>query len=154
MKIKNRKSILLAFCLLLAITGCKTVAMFDQYAYTQTTSLKIDVLNLIDKSTEPYSSHVKECETVISDLMKMREYEKHRPNDNITFKMWDKMIDSTGKDGIIGSYITNWKADEKESPVFISEAKKIMIQGFDFIAELESKKIKPENGGVQNFIKK
>ncbi len=80
MKIKNHKLKLLAFCLLLTIWGCKTMAMFDQYAYTQTTSLKVDVLNLIDKSNEPYSSHVKECEIVISDLMKMREYEKHRPN--------------------------------------------------------------------------
>jgi hypothetical protein len=118
------------------------------------TFLKVDVLNLMDKSTESYSTYTKDCETVIAGLLKMREYEKHRANDIITFKMWDKMIDSTGKKGIVGSYITNWKTDDKEKPVFIQEAKKIVGQGFDFIAELESKKIKPDNAGVQTYMNK
>jgi hypothetical protein len=84
----------------------------------------------------------------------MREYEKHRPNDNITFKMWDKIIDSTGRNGIVGTYITNWKADDMETPKFIYDVKKLIVPGFDYIADLESKKIKPENVGVQSFIKK
>lgn len=154
MKNKNFRNLLLIFFLVTGLWGCRTIALFDQYAYTQTTSLKVDALSLIDKSTDSYTSHTKDCEVLISNLLKMREYEKHRANDLITFKMWDKMIDSTGHKGIVGSYMTNWKTDDKEKPVFIQEAKKIVGQGFDFIAELESKKIKPDNAGVQSYMNK
>lgn len=153
MKKKNALKLLISG-LALCLWGCRTIALFDQYAYTQATSLKVDVLNLMDKSVDSYTLHTKECETVISGLMKMREYEKHRTNDIITFKMWDKLIDSTGQKGMVGSYITGWKADDKEKTVFIQEAKKIVGQGFDFIAELESKKIKPDNAGAQSYISK
>ena len=117
-------SLVLAICITLSLGACKTIANFDQYAYTQATSLKIDVLDLMDKSTESYTVHVKDCEKTIADLLKLREYERHRTNDIITYTMWDKMIDSTGQKGIVGSYFTNWKADDKEGKVFIAEAKK------------------------------
>ena len=148
------KTILFTLGLVLSLSSCKTIANFDQYAYTQSTSLKVDVLNLMDKSTESYATQTKDCEKTIADLLKLREYEKHRPNDIITYKMWDKMIDSTGQKGIVGSYFAAWKADDKEGKVFIQEAKKIVTQGFDFIAELESKKIKPGDAGVTNFLNK
>lgn len=150
---KNVRTILLSLCICVSLSCCKTIAGFDQYAYTQATSLKVDVLNLADKTTGSYAAHVQDCEKVISDLLKLREYEKHRPKDIITYTMWDKMIDSTGQKGIVGAFFAKWKEEDKQRPVFISDAKKIIAQGFDLISELESKKIKSDNDRVQTFIK-
>ena len=150
----NYKSLSTALGITLCIWACKTIASFDQYAYTQETSLKVEALSLMDKSADSYTLHVSDCETIVSDMLKMREYEKHRPKDVITFKMWDKLIDSTGQKGIVGSYLSKWKTDGTEKPVFILEAKKIAGQGFDLIMELESQKIKPDNASVQSFITK
>lgn len=145
---------LYSFLLLFLLAGChRLIAPFDQYAYTQTTSLKVDVLNLMDKSTEPYAKHEKEAEEVVSKLMKIIEYEKHRPNDGITVKMWNKMIDETKQKGIIGSYLQSWKKNGTKSEVMVTEYKPQISEGFDKIAELEAKKIKASDPGVQNFLK-
>ena len=85
----NYKSLLVAITLTLCIWACKTIASFDQYAYTQDSSLKIEVLNLMDSSASSYNSQANNCQKVITDLLKIREYEKHRPKDGITFKMWE-----------------------------------------------------------------
>ncbi len=129
------------------------ISPYDQYAYTQTTSLKVDVLNLIELSTEPYSSHEKEVEQVVSGLKKAIEYEKHRPKNDITLKMWQKMIDSTAQKGIVGSYLSSWKRTGTKSTALIAEFTPLAAKGFDLIAELESKKIQDSNAGCFQFPK-
>jgi hypothetical protein len=138
------------------LTGCNKglIATYDQYAYTQTTALKVDVLNLIDKSTESYSKHVTEVEAVTSDLKKILEYEKHRPLDGITLRMWQKMIDETGEGGIVGRYLKDWKEHDKKLPDMANEYKGQVAEGFDMIAELETKKIKSSDSKVQTFLNK
>lgn len=145
---------LYSFLFLVLLSGCnRLIAPYDQYAYAQTTALKVDVLNLIDKSTEPYTQHEKEAEEVVSKLMKIIEYEKHRPNDGITVRMWNKMIDDTKQKGIIGSYLQSWKTSGQKSKVLINEYKPQVGEGFDKISELEAKKIKASDAGVQTFLK-
>jgi len=155
MKIEKMLKSMMVLAFIAIFNSCgSTIALFDQYAYTQTTSLKVDVLNLMDESSEAYTSHETEVATVVSDLMKMREYERHRPKDQITYAMWNKLIDSTGQKGIVGSYMAKWKADGTEKPAFITDAKSQVSEGFDYIAELESSKIKSTDSGPQNFLTK
>jgi hypothetical protein len=137
--------------------GCATISPFDQYAYVQVTSVKVDVLDLMDKSGEPYANHEKAVEEVNSKLFKIIEYEKHRPKNQITIKMWDKLIriDSLGRvdeTTMIPSYWKKWKKDGKEGKFFIEEAKGQVGTGFDLIAELESNKIKAADAKVSSFI--
>ena len=142
---------------LLAIVFCSCghyISTYDQLAYTQTTSLKVDVLNLMDESSEPYSSHAKEVDAVVLNLRKAMEYEKHRPNNDITVKMWGKMLDSTAQKGIIGSYLASWKKSGTKSQTLIDEYKPLAAEGFDLIADLESHKIKAGDGSVTSFLNK
>jgi hypothetical protein len=158
MRIRSRDyrlQFLSGFIISILLWGCgNTIALFDQYAYTQTTSIKIDVMNLMDKSNESYTTHLNDVNTVVSEVMKMKEYEKHRGNDLITYKMWNVLLDSTGQKGMIGKYLVKWKADDKEHAAFITDAKGLVSQGFDYIAELESKKLKSSDSNVQSFLTK
>ena len=156
-----KRSTFKLFCLLattaLVAAGCATISPFDQYAYVQVTSVKVDVLDLMDKSDEPYTSHEKDIEEVNSKLFKIIEYEKHRPKNQVTIKMWDKLIkiDSLGRvdeSAIISSFWKKWKKDGKEGSFFIEEAKGQVGNGFDLIAELESNKIKAADAKISSFI--
>ena len=151
--ISKRLLIVLVSCGLLS--GCAHyISTFDQLAYVQTTSLKVDVLNLIDASTESYTSHKQEVDDVVSKMMKAIEYEKHRPKNDITIRMWNKLIDSTKQKGIVGSYLASWKRTGTKSQVLIDEFKPLASEGFDLIAELEAQKIKPSDAGISKFLNK
>ena len=130
------------------------MSTYDQFAYTQTTSLKVDVLNLIDESTEPYSSHAKDVDNVVTNLRKAMEYEKHRPKNDITLKMWNKMLDSTAQKGVIGSYLASWKKNGTKSQALIDEYKPLAAEGFDLISELEAQKIQASDAGITKFLNK
>ena len=74
-------------------------------------------------------------------LIKIYEYEKNRPKNEITVKMWEKLMNENGH--LLGGFLLKWEQQGKQSEVFITESKKIIGPAFDQIAQLESKKIKP-----------
>lgn len=127
----------------LALVACNTISYFDQYAYVQSTSIKVDVQNLIDMASEDYKSHEKEVKEVDTKIQKIYEYEKNRPKNEFTTKQWEILKDTT-KD-LYGGFIVMWRKNSKVGKTFI-ENKKIQIgKAFDQISQLESKKIKPSN---------
>lgn len=128
--------------LLIILSGCSTISQFDQHAYIQTTSVKVDALRLMNLATENYSLHVVEVNFVTTQIDKAYEYERNRPKNELTLKLWDKLRDTSGH--LFGGFIQRWNKDEKLSPVFIRESKKQVSEAFDIIAQLESKKIKPK----------
>lgn len=129
------------FVLLLTVTGCSTISKFDQYSYTQATSLKVDVLNVMGQATEPYTTHRTDVLRVQTAIDKMYEYEKNRPNNGVTEKMWGVVRDSTGH--LFGSFIKRWQKENTLDATFIKESKLLVSQSFDQISQLESGKIKP-----------
>jgi len=138
--ISNRTINTSIIVLLLSYASCVSISSFDQYAYAQTTSLKVDALNIMDLAKEDFSTHqpvVKEFQT---KLRKVYEYEKNRPKNDITIKLWDKLIDPAGH--LLGGFLTRWEAEKKLNPAFITEEKKLVDKAFDQVSGLESKKIK------------
>lgn len=131
--------------LFLSFQSCGSlISSFDQYSYTQTTSIKVDAMNLMDLANEDYQLHEKDIATVQTELKKIYEYEKNRPKNEITTQMWKKILDSSGH--LFGGFITRWKAEKKLNRVYIEDKKNDEIgPAFDQIAELESKKSKPTN---------
>ncbi len=137
------------------LPGCNHyISPYDQFAYSQTTALKVDVLTLIDESTDTYLSHEDEVNEVVSKMRKAIEYEKHRPKNDITIRMWNKLLDSTAQKGIVGSYLASWKRTGTKSTALINEFKPLAAEGFDLIAELEAQKIQSTNPGILNFLNK
>lgn len=124
---------------IIAMVGCATISPFDQYAYAQTTSLKVEAMNLMDKATDDYKNHVAEVDDVNTKFQKAYEYEKNRPKNEITTKMWALMMSDSAH--LYGGFVKFWKEQNRVSKAFIAEAKEQVAQNFDRIAELESKKI-------------
>ncbi len=141
MKFYVRISVCIFLCSLLY--SCATISGFDQYAYTQATSIKVDALNVMGMANEDYANHVQNVSAVHTEMQKIYEYEKNRPRNTITTKMWAKMLDTTGH--LYGGFIQRWKNQGKLSAAFIENEKDLIAQSFDQIAGLESKKIKPSS---------
>lgn len=55
----NRIRNIATIFLLLSFIGCAAISSFDQHAYSQTTSLKVDALNIMDLAKDEYSAHEK-----------------------------------------------------------------------------------------------
>ena len=138
----TRSSIVIAFLVL--TYGCNLfklgISSFDQYAYVQTTSIKVDALNLMDSAINDYATQVTSVASVQTNLQKLYEYEKSRPKNELTVKQLDILMDTTG--GLFGGFIVRWKKEKKFGKAFIVETKKQVGMAFDQIALLESKKNK------------
>lgn len=137
----SKKLFLISF--FISVFGCASISQFDQYAYVQTTSLKVDALELMELAVEDYEKHAEKVMKLKSDIQKVYEYEKNRPKNEITVKMWEKLMNENGH--LLGGFLLKWEQQGKQSEVFIRESKKIIGPAFDQIAQLESKKIKPSD---------
>ncbi|MDR6941446.1 hypothetical protein [Mucilaginibacter pocheonensis] len=134
-------SLKLLLPLFLLFSCSPTISTFDQTAYMQVTSLKVDALNLMDKATESYTAHESEVKTIQLAIDKAIEYDKHRPHNEITINMWTILNNPEGH--LFGGFLVKWKKEGKCNEVYIVDKKKQIGNSFDQIAELESKKTKP-----------
>lgn len=152
--IKKTKQFYLAVlaAVLLSLAGCKSlITTYDAYSYTQLASLKVEVVNMMQKATDDYSNHAAEVEAVSVKLQKAFEYDTHKPKNAVMAKMWQFLYDallSEDMEGIAGrqhkkGFFSNWRESKMKSPVFVEEARKSIIAPmFDLLLELESKKLK------------
>ncbi len=140
-KIISKRSLVAAFIIvLLGYSGCVTISPFDQYAYAQTTSIKVDALNLMDLANDDFSKHQSGVIEFETKLRKVYEYEKNRPKNEISVKLWDILIDTSGY--LLGGFLSRWKKENKLNVAFINNEKDLVGKAFDQISGLESKKIK------------
>lgn len=142
----------LSLVVLVAFASCRSIALFDQYAYVEATSIKVDALHLIDHSVEPYSENSKEIDALNLKIEKIFEYEKHRTNNETSAQLWS-LLKNPDKN-LLGGYLKKWQSDGKLNKAFSQEAKVQISEAFDIIIELESKKIKPSDDVVVNFLNK
>ncbi len=126
--------------LILFAFSCATISTFDQHSYIQTTSIKVDALEIMDLAKEDYSMHERSVKEFQNKLQKIYEYEKNRPKNEVTIKLWDILLDTNGH--LLGGFINRWQKEKKLNETFIVEAKKLIGKSFDQISGLESKKIK------------
>jgi hypothetical protein len=125
---------------LIVLTACTTISPFNEYAYQQDVSLKVDSLALISKSDEPYMDHVSEVESLKARCLKAYEYAKGLPKNEITTKQWEVITDSNG--GSLFAYFQLWKAEGKVRPAEVKDAQEQLTEHFDQIIGLESGKVK------------
>ncbi|GGB96473.1 hypothetical protein GCM10011325_24740 [Dyadobacter sediminis] len=125
---------------MMAATGCSTISRFDQYSYTQSTSLKVDAVNLMSNATQPYESHRDEVARMKTAIDKMYEYEKNRPKNLVSEKMWLVVRDSSGHS--FGGFLKRWQTEKTLNAAFIKESQQLVSESFDQISQLESGKIK------------
>jgi hypothetical protein len=126
---------------ILGLLGCaSTISTYDQYAYVQTTNLKVEALALMDKAVDSVSKYIPAIEDIEMKLNKAYEYEKGRQKNEISTQMWE-ILKSPDKH-LLGGILKRWRDEKQLGAGFIANEKKIIGEAFDIIAELESKKIK------------
>ena len=134
------RNITMLFVIFSAVS-CASISSFDQQAYTQTTSVKVDALNLMDLAKYDYATQENNVKEYLTKQQKIYEYEKNRPKNEITLKLLDKLLDKDGH--LLGGFLNRWQTETKLNETFIAEEKKLVDKAFDQISGLESKKIKP-----------
>lgn len=129
--------------LVLFIQSCASIGLFSESAYNQAVKLKVKSLALMSKATDGYSNHSGEIDSLKTELKFAFEYAKGRPDNEITAKQWEIMINPDRN--LIGGFLRIWKEDLVLSPVFVSEAEGVIGDAYDTIIGLESGKIKPSD---------
>ena len=149
MKILKLKLLLVFLLSLTACTSSKT-ALFDHYSYVKTTELKVETSNLIDKSTTSYTANKIAIDKLLIDVEKLVEYEKNKPNNEITFAMWTLLNDK--EKNLLAGFFKRWQEQDKFSIPFSQEAKKQVMEAFDLLIQYEVKKDKESANVLLNLI--
>ena len=151
---KQFKLKLIPFLILIsfAVVSCTSTrtALFDQYSYQKATELKIETAKLMDKAVKPYASNKTEVESLLLNIEKLVEYEKSKPNNEITFEMWKILTDK--EKNLLSGFFKRWETKETLSPVFVAESKKQVIDALDLLIQYESKKDKESKDALLDLI--
>lgn len=131
--------VLLMFILTIS---CNTMSYFDSFSYKETISAKVDALDIMSKATKDYKEYAVEVNALVLQMKKIYEYEKNRPKNTITAKMWEILINPDRN--LFGGFIKRWENEGKLNPVFITEMKIQVEEAFGIIIDLENNKIKKE----------
>lgn len=151
---KQFKLKLIPFLILIsfAVVSCTSTrtALFDQYSYQKATELKIETAKLMDKAVKPYASNKTEVESLLLNIEKLVEYEKSKPNNEITFAMWKILTDK--EKNLLSGFFKRWETKATLSPVFVAESKKQVMDALDLLIQYESKKDKESKDALLDLI--
>ncbi len=148
MKLKLFLSSLL-FSVLLSCNAVKT-AVYDQYSYQQTISLKVESEALIENATDNFSNHEAEVNDLVLELKKIVEYEKNKPNNEITYAMIKLMADQDKN--LLAGFLKRWENEQQLSQVFTNEAKAQIMEAFDLIIKYEANKNKENKQSILDYL--
>jgi hypothetical protein len=125
---------------LLLVTSCVSLrtAAFDQFSYQKATEIKVDATRLMDKANQQYDSQTAAITHLQTELEKMVEYSKNKPDNQISYAMW-KMIANPNKK-FIGGFLKLWKEKGSMSNIFAQEAKAQSLEALDLLLKYEGKK--------------
>lgn len=135
--------------LFLSCNSLKT-AVYDQYSYQKTIEIKVEAENLMDKAISPYSDHLQDIGELGMEIKKIMEYEKNKPNNEITYAMWQVLADKD-KNLLVG-FFKRWKDKGQLNAFFVEEAKVQIMQAMDLLIKYEGKKDKETKGKLLDLI--
>lgn len=149
---KKLKLKLVLFLIAVSFTSCTSTktALFDQYSYQKTTELKVETIQLMDKAITPYTTHKQEVETLLLNIEKLAEYEKNKPNNEITFEMWKILTDK--EKNLLSGFLKRWETKGIVSPIFLEESKKQILDALDLLIQYEVKKDKESKDALLDLI--
>lgn len=139
-KTKARNS-LIVLSLGLFISSCSTISVFSPEAYKQAVDLKVESVNLISSATLPYTDYEEDVDFLKTELSKAYEFSKGRPDNEISTKQWEILINPDGN--LLGGFLKRWEEEETLSQMFVTEMQMLVSDAFDTIIGLESGKIDP-----------
>mgnify|MGYP003974786991 CR=1 FL=1 len=123
------------------ILSCSSmIAVFDQQAYLNATTLKAEASALMDQATEPYVNHTDEVRAFRIHIDAAYEYANGLPKNELTARQWKVLKDPEGN--LLGGFFKLWGKNGTLLKGDIEANKKNILEGFDEIIKLEAAKIK------------
>ena len=125
-------------------------ATFDQYSYQKATEIKVETNQLLDNAIYPYEDYEGDIKDLKSELDKIIEYEKNKPYNDISLKMWKILSDE--ERNLLAGFLRRWEEEEQMSRVFVDEAKSQILEAIDIIIKYESNKDQESKDDLMNLI--
>jgi hypothetical protein len=135
----NLKKHFLWLLLFASLFACKpTIALYDQYAYTQATSLKVDMQNLaLESDSVNYDIAKPDINKVNTELQKAYEYSKGRDLNSLSTKQYAILLSETD---FYKSFLADWKKRGKENETMAQNISEKLGQLLDEVIKLENGK--------------
>jgi hypothetical protein len=145
MKIVVKRSNLVFFILsiLLLFACAPRIALYNETAYSNAVSLKVESLALMGKATDSSSVHVQEISTLETNIEKAYQYVRWLPRNELTVQQWEILKDPNRD--LLGGFLKKWENEKVLHVVFIKEKERQISEAFDEILKLETGKNKPKD---------
>ncbi|MCL9804188.1 hypothetical protein NAT51_01535 [Flavobacterium amniphilum] len=126
----------------LLLTSCQVIKIttYDSYSHQKAIELKAKTNTLALLSTNAYTNHQEEANLLINELNSHLDYEKNKPNNEVTVMMWSKIAGN--EQTLLPKFLSLWKQNNKLNPSFAGESAKQFNEAFDQIIILETAKQK------------
>lgn len=150
--LKPKNMLFITLLSVMLFNSCNTLktAVYDQYSYQKSIEIKIEASHLMDKAVNEYSTNIAAIESLNLDIEKIVEYEKNKPNNEITYAMWKILSDK--EKHLLSGFFVRWKEKGKMSPFFIKEAKGQVMEALDLLIQYEGKKDKVTKDKLLDII--
>lgn len=150
--LKKITSIILVVVGLMLMTSCDALktAVYDQYSYQKSVEIKVEASSLMDKAITPYADNKEEIEVLNKEIQKIVEYEKNKPNNEITYAMW-KILSNKEKN-LLAGFFKRWEEKGQMSQFFVTEAKAQVLEAMDLLIQYEGKKDKVAKDRLLDII--
>jgi hypothetical protein len=130
-------------------SGIKT-APYDQYSYQKAVEIKVDASRLMDKATTPYEEHTQEADNLLTEMEKMVVYKLNRPNNEISYRMWQ--LQSDADKNLLAGFLKKWNEKGKFSQAFLDEAKPQVMEAMNILIQYEGRKDKQAESSLMDLI--
>lgn len=150
--LKKITSIILVVVGVMLMTSCDALktAVYDQYSYQKSVEIKVEASSLMDKAITPYADNKEEIEALNKEIQKIVEYEKNKPNNEITYAMW-KILSNKEKN-LLAGFFKRWEEKGQMSQFFVTEAKAQVLEAMDLLIQYEGKKDKVAKDRLLDII--
>lgn len=121
------------------LLACDPIANpYSAEAFRQATSIKAKSLALIEKGTEPYSTHKTTADALLVEIAEAYEFARGRgqKTSDEAAQQWAIVRDPEG--GSVGGFINEWKSRGRMSAFTVEELGPVIALQFDRIIELET----------------
>ena len=146
--IKTTFFLLISMCFL-QCASIKT-APFNAYSYQKSIEIKVQTEQLVTQASQSFGNHQLQIDQLQEQLKLILAYEKYRPNNEITYAMWQKLADPNTN--LIGGFINLWQEKDKLSPAFLQEVKAQINQALELLIKYEVNKNKENGNQITQFL--
>jgi hypothetical protein len=141
--VRKKSSVLISLVIfwITIFNACSpTIAFFDQYAYTQATSLKVDLQNLAQQSSSVAFTDAKaDIDKLNTSLQKAYEYSKGRAKNTLSTDQYGILL---SENGFYKKFLHLWESQGKTSPAAADEFSRTLEKLMDQVIKLEAGKNK------------